>query len=207
MKVPNFVPHKEYYRDGNAEIVFVPRCAAPAKNREHDEVVVAIREAVGGAYRISHYRKEFCKLTDSGYYWFIAYFLATPTDRKRFLVDGDLWRGRILLKEKMTSIHPRCAEGIRRLESQTVPSDDELLPLRTYGRDFFSGQNIVKLERMVGGETIAKIKSDESFVLSEYSAALRWCARGLSPRNAVRKALVDRKYYDALRAAQANSSL
>ncbi len=130
--------------------------------------------------------------TESIWVQFQDKFLAHPKFRKKYLIDGEGWDGEVV-REK-TDIHPKCASAIARLEKtkESKLNFRMFAALRTFGFDSFSRKKAPELEKFLGEDKVAQIKSDERMKEpSLYASALKWCARGLSPNHAIRKVLTD----------------
>lgn len=90
-------------------------------------------------------------------------------------------------------IHPLCAEAIQKIVRMENPKFADFVALKTHGTDVYSAMGWDELQQYINEETIVIVEQfeDETNILS----ALRWVARGLPARYAMRKASADYSMY------------
>ncbi|RKD25994.1 hypothetical protein BEP19_03450 [Ammoniphilus oxalaticus] len=92
-----------------------------------------------------------------------------------------------------STIHPQCAEAIKRLIRMKDPQFADLVALKTYGSDSYSAMGWDQLKRYINEQTVVVVEQfeDEANILS----ALRWLGRGLPLSLAIRKVKADHAMY------------
>lgn len=91
------------------------------------------------------------------------------------------------------SIHPECAQAIRRLIQMREPKRQDFLELRTYGTDRYSAMGWDELQAYINETTVVIIEQFENE--QNIMSALRWVARGLPVWLAIRKVRADYSVY------------
>ncbi|WP_103110881.1 hypothetical protein [Brevibacillus reuszeri] len=91
------------------------------------------------------------------------------------------------------SIHPECAQAIRRLIQLKDPKREDFLELRTYGTDRYSAMGWDELRAYINEQTIVIVEQFENE--QNIMSALRWVARGLPVWLAIRKVRADYSVY------------
>ncbi len=142
----------------------------------------------------SAYYAALSRCSQSAWVQFIEKFVSDPKYRQKFLIEGKGWDGTI--KQEKTDIHPKCASAIAQIEKtkESKLKFHIFANLKTFGQDAFSRKKTPELEELLGEKKVTEIKADERMEDDKlYAAALKWCARGLSPNHAVRKVLTDQE--------------
>jgi len=136
---------------------------------------------------INEYFRNFTKQVNIQHYnRFIQKFLEDSAYRQQFLVYGnENWEGVISYEEKQP-IHPKCLQDIQALNKRKSVFVQELLSLKTYGTDCYSGMQRNELKEKLNDVHVKVIESTFSDKKLQV-AAMRWVARGLRVAIAIKK--------------------
>ncbi|MGN7470893.1 hypothetical protein [Brevibacillus sp. SAFN-007a] len=91
------------------------------------------------------------------------------------------------------AVHAECARAIQRLLQLKEPKREDFLALQTYGKDRYSSMGWEELQAYINEKTVCIVEQFESE--SNILSALRWVARGLPVRYAIRKVKADHSVY------------
>lgn len=140
----------------------------------------------------TRYRRDFDKKISAAHYdRFVKKFLRDQEYRQQYLLSGFTpWKGTI--DENREDVHEDCRKQIERINQKKNLKFKDFKNLKTCGLDKYSRLSLEKLEKELGQEQIAAIKS-EFAENREILAAMRWCARGLKVQHAIRKVKTDRE--------------
>lgn len=87
------------------------------------------------------------------------------------------------------SINPICVEAINNLNKSNQVNNEDLLNLKSYGRDIVTKSEIEVIEMELGHNIVSQIKS-YLHDPKDQNSAMRWCKRGLRVDLAIRKQLL-----------------
>jgi hypothetical protein len=145
---------------------------------------------------VARYSKD-CnfELTEPLFYVFIQRFLSSKAYRNKLNHTGE-WDGNYKVLSSL-GIHDNCLRQIAYINTIDKPSQNDLLELRTHGRDSFSTKRKEELLlslpvhqiRVIQQEFSREVDSEKSML-----SALRWLARGLRADSAIKKVRADREY-------------
>lgn len=178
------------FTENNVEVFFKEDETAffyAMKDNEH--VAGAVRVVVKRAGDvIAVYHRRFETLSTQHYDRFVRKFLEDPEYRSSFATEGE-WTERIAFTHE-SGVNKNCLRAITRVNALKNPKFKDFASLKTYGRDQFSSLKREGIESHVSMAVIEQVENEldsPQLVLN----ALRWVARGLEPRHAIRKIKTD----------------
>lgn len=149
------------------------------------EILVFINNKILARY-CRHFDK---KVSALHYHEFIKKFLEDTTYRKQFHYDRKHWNGSIRYQYE-EGVNQQCRKLIQQLNQIKRAKFDDFAELKTFGVDGFSRMNLEKLSTFVKPSDIRLV--EQAFQEKKLQlSALRWVARGLKVRYAIRKVRTD----------------